>query len=204
MKKSFLLSVCIIAVVFFQFAYANQTKEFPISIEMAITSGHKINGYKYLCMENQGNQYNLEDKFNVFFASIGFTVLTPDEEETLAESEKVYVLYGTYEHRTVPDGLNNTTLTLRNKDGKIIFSVTRESACFISVKSCAEKGSDKIINDIRALNYSFDPTLIKNEKTYSSEEALQELERWKRKLDLQIITQEEYDKKKEELKKFID
>lgn len=39
---------------------------------------------------------------------------------------------------------------------------------------------------------------------YSSEEALQELERWKRRLDLQIITQEEYDKKKEELMKYID
>lgn len=205
MKKFFLLSICVIVAVFFStFTYANQTKVSLLVTDVTINSGHKINGYKYVCMENQGNQYNLENKFNAFFASIGFTVLTPDEEEILAESEKVYVLYGTYEHRTVPDGLDNTTLTLRNKEGKIIFSVTRESACFISVKSCVEKGSDKIINDIRALNYSFDPTLIKNEKTYSSEEALQELERWKRKLDLQIITQEEYDKKKEELKKFID
>lgn len=41
-------------------------------------------------------------------------------------------------------------------------------------------------------------------KVYSSEEALQELERWKRKLDLQIITKSEYDKKKEDLMKFID
>lgn len=38
----------------------------------------------------------------------------------------------------------------------------------------------------------------------SSDRALQELEKWKKKLDLQIITQEEYDKKKEELMKYID
>lgn len=179
----------------------------PTSIDFNHTSniGHKINGYKYLCMEDQGNQYNLEDKFNAFFASIGFTILTPEEEEHLEDSERIYVLYGTYEHKTVPNGLNNTTLTLRDKNGRIIFSTTKESACFISVKSCVNKGSDKIISQIMSLNYSFDPTLVKeNANTYSSEEALQELERWKRKLDLQIITQGEYDKKKQELMKYID
>ena len=200
MKRIVLLGVFVIAAAIFSpFSYAGQNE-----ISQIDDLTHKINGYKYLCMENQGNQYNLEDKFNAFFARIGFTILTQDDEEALAESEKIYVLYGTYEHHTVPGGLNNTTLTLRNKDGKIIFSVTRESACFISVKSCAEKGSDKIIDDIIALNYSFDPSLVKNGKKYTSEEALQELERWKRKLDLQIITQEEYDNKKAELMKYID
>ena len=41
-------------------------------------------------------------------------------------------------------------------------------------------------------------------KLKSSEAALQELKKWKEKLDLQIITQEEYDAKKKELMKFID
>lgn len=40
-------------------------------------------------------------------------------------------------------------------------------------------------------------------KADDSEEALQELKRWKEKLDLQIITQEEYDAKKAELMKRI-
>ncbi|MBO7446169.1 MAG: SHOCT domain-containing protein [Bacteroidales bacterium] len=40
-------------------------------------------------------------------------------------------------------------------------------------------------------------------KADESEEALQELKRWKEKLDLQIITQEEYDAKKAELMKKI-
>ena len=38
----------------------------------------------------------------------------------------------------------------------------------------------------------------------SSDAALQELKKWKEKLDLQIITQEEYDAKKAELMKYIE
>ena len=41
-------------------------------------------------------------------------------------------------------------------------------------------------------------------KMKSSDAALQELKKWKEKLDLQIITQEEYDAKKAELMKYID
>ncbi len=139
---------------------------------------HKINGYKYFCMEQQGNLYDLEDRFNNFFASIGFTILTPDDEEDFDESEKMYVLYGTYFHNAVQDALNNTTLTLRNKDGKIIFSSTKESACFVSVKRCAEKGADKIIKQIRDLNYSFDSTIIQNnneKKTTNNTETSNEI-----------------------------
>lgn len=41
-------------------------------------------------------------------------------------------------------------------------------------------------------------------KMKSSDAALQELKKWKEKLDLQIITQEEYDAKKAELMKYIE
>lgn len=157
-KRSIL---CIIAVVTIStIALAKPVTLNPEKMEIQGGSGHKINGYKYLCMEEQGNLYNLEDKFNAFFESIGFIIITPDDEEELDEEERVYVLYGSYVHNAVQDALNNTTLTLRNKDGKIIFSCTKESACFISVKRCAEKGYDKIIQEIKKLNYSFDPTLV--------------------------------------------
>ena len=42
-----------------------------------------------------------------------------------------------------------------------------------------------------------------NPENAASEAAIQELKKWKEKLDLQIITPEEYDKKKEELMKYI-
>lgn len=165
--KSIKFLCLLVAVAFSTIALANQ----PTTSNV----GHKINGYKYLCMENQGNKYDLEDKFNAFFASIGFSILSEDDEDELDENEKKYVLYGTYEHNAVPDALNNTTLTLRNNEGKIVFSSTKESACFISVKSCANKGSDKIIKEIKALNYSFDPTLVdKGKKSKGETESAEE------------------------------
>ena len=115
-------------------------------------------------MEQQGNLHDLEDKFNSFFAELGFTIITPDDEEELSEEERLYVLYGSYVYNTVPNGLDNMTLTLRNSNGKIVFSSTKEAACFVSVKRCANKASDKIINQIKDLNYSFDPTLVQNKK----------------------------------------
>lgn len=49
----------------------------------------------------------------------------------------------------------------------------------------------------------FDKLLPGYVQSYSSEEAIEELKKYKEKLDLQLITQEEYDKKKDELVKFI-
>lgn len=145
-------------------ALANQIGPTPNMVEITSNIGHKINGYKYLCMEQQGNLHDLEDKFNSFFAELGFTIITPDDEEELSEEERLYVLYGSYVYNTVPNGLDNMTLTLRNSNGKIVFSSTKEAACFVSVKRCANKASDKIINQIKDLNYSFDPTLVQNKK----------------------------------------
>lgn len=204
MKRVVVISVfVIVAAIFSTLSFAGQTENNQIVCDVTINSGHKINGYKYLCMENQGNQYDLEDKFNTFFARIGFTILTKEEEVLLNDTERQYVLYGTYVCQAAINAASNLTLTLRDKDEKIIFSTTKEGMCFASLKCDFNRASDKIIQQILSLNYSFDPTLNKD-KEYTSDGALQELERWKRKLDLQIITQEEYDKKKEELMKYID
>ncbi len=165
--KSIKFLCLLVAVTFSTIAWANQPN--------ASNVGHKINGYKYLCMEQQGNLHDLEDKFNTFFGSIGFSIITPDEEEEMSEEERQYVLYGSYVYNTVPDGLDNMTLTLRNSKGKIVFSSTKEAACFVSVKRCANKASDKIINQIKDLNYSFDPTLVdKGKKSKGETESAEE------------------------------
>ena len=165
--KSIKFLCLLVAVTFSTIAWANQPT--------ASNVGHKINEYKYLCMEQQGNLHDLEDKFNTFFGSIGFSIITPDEEEEMSEEERQYVLYGSYVYNTVPDGLDNMTLTLRNSKGKIVFSSTKEAACFVSVKRCANKASDKIINQIKDLNYSFDPTLVdKGKKSKGETESAEE------------------------------
>lgn len=126
-------------------------------------AGHKINGYKYLCMEEQGNLHDLEDMFNAFFAEIGFTILTPDDEEELENEEKRYVLYGNYETKIVEDDFFSLSLTLRNSKGKIIFSSAKNSAIFFSLKKSIDRASDKIFDEIIGLNYKFDPTFLQKE-----------------------------------------
>ena len=199
MKRIVLLGVFVImAAAFSSFSFAGQNDSPQID---DVT--HQINGYKYLCMANQGNQYDLEDKFNAFFATIGFTILTQEKIAYLIDTEKQYVLYGTYVCQPAINAASNLTLTLRDKDGKIVFSSSKEGMCVASLKCDFNRASDKIIQQISSLNYYFNPTVVQ-EKRYTSDDALQELERWKRKLDLQIITQEEYDNKKAELMKYID
>lgn len=156
--KTFCLMV---AVAFSTIVFAKQ----PITDN----ASHKINGYKYICMENQGNQYDLEDKFNAFFESIGFIVLTEEDEENLDEEEKIYVLYGSYQcsFATNEDGtMSNLTFTLRNAGGKIIFSSSKGGYALMSPRRGFKKASNKIIKQLDELNYSFDPTLeVKNKKS---------------------------------------
>lgn len=144
---------------------ANQSESLPLACNI----NHKINGYKYLCMEEQGNKYDLEDKFNAFFSSIGFIIITPNEETELNETERQYVLYGTYETKTLESDFFSLSLTLRNKNGNIVYSSTKNSVIFFSLKKAINNASDDVIEQIKALNYSFTPTIIDNDKTYKSE-----------------------------------
>jgi len=56
------------------------------------------------------------------------------------------------------------------------------------------------------LTVNFEAALDSGEligRGYTSDQALQELKKWKDKLDLELITQAEYDQKKEELAKYV-
>lgn len=164
---------CIVAIMTISIvAGAKDAEVLPIESQIESSISHKINGYKYLCMEDQGNQYDLEDKFNAFFESIGFIILTPDDEEELDDDERQYVLYGTYVCQLMIGAASNLTFTLRNSEGKIIFSSSKEGMGFASPKSDFKKASNKIIKQLQNLNYSFDPTLNlkKKKKTTDNEE----------------------------------
>lgn len=150
-------------------AIANQTAALPAAINATSGVAHKINGYKYLCMKEQGNQYDLEDKFNAFFKSIGFVIVTEDDVEELSDKEKQYVLYGSYICQLVVGGASNLTFTLRNNQGKIIFSSSKEGMSISSPKSDFKKASNKIIEQLQQLNYSFDPTLVDKGKKSETE-----------------------------------
>lgn len=159
MKKIFFC--CMIAVATLtNVAFANTKAPLQISLESSNNQNHKINGFKYFCMEYLGNQYDLEDKFNAFFASIGFVIISEDEVEELDENERQYILYGSYVCQLVMGGSSNLTLTLRNQNGKMIFSSSKEGTCFFSPKCEFNKASDKIIMQLKKLNYKFDSNLV--------------------------------------------
>ena len=161
---------CIVAIMTISIvASAKDAEVLPIESYFESSISHKINGYKYLCMENQGNQYDLEDKFNAFFESIGFTILTPDDEEELDDDERQYVLYGSYVCQPMINATSNLTFTLRNSDGKIIFSSSKEGMGVASLKSDFKKASNKIIKQLKNLDYSFDPTLNQKKKKTTGE-----------------------------------
>ena len=160
-----------VTALFSTIAKANQADPLYCAINTISNIGHKINGYKYLYMENQGNQYDLEDKFNAFFESIGFIILSEDEEEKLDENEKRYVLYGTYQctFATNEDGtMSNLTLTLRDSKGKIVFSSSKGGWSSMSPRRGFNKASNKIINQLKELNYSFNPSLVEGSKMKSN------------------------------------
>lgn len=169
MKINILLFL-MVSTMFSTAAKTIQTEPLNCTINAISNVGHKINGYKYLYMENQGNQYDLEDKFNAFFESIGFTILAEDDEENLDENEKKYVLYGTYQctFATNEDGtMSNLTLTLRDAKGKIVFSSSKGGWSAMSPRRGFNRASNKIINQLEELNYSFNPSLVENSKTKS-------------------------------------
>lgn len=175
--KNIKILCLLVAVSFSTIALANQPAVSNVS--------HKINGYKYLCMENQGNQYDLEDKFNAFFKEMGFTILTEDEEEDLDEKEKRYVLYGSYQctFATNEDGtMSNLTLTLRNVAGKIIFSSSKGGYALLSPRRGFDKASYKIISQMKELNYSFDPKMVENDKKNKIENTIEPIKEEKIKI----------------------
>lgn len=176
-------------------AIANQTEALPLAINTASNGGHKINGYKYLCMNDQGNQYDLEDKFNAFFQSIGFVIMTEGEIEDLDEKEKQYVLYGSYVCQLVVGGASNLTFTLRNNNGKIVFSSSQEGYG-LSAKSDFRKASNKIIKQIEQLNYTFDPSLVdkSTKKKNETEPAKEEKVKLARQMKADGMTVEQIEK----------
>ena len=142
--------LCVIAIMALALtgAMAGQTQLVKSSALLSNDKSHKINEYKYLCMQDLGNQYELEDKFNSYFESKGFVILSEDEENELDEAEKNYVLYGSYVCVLPESGAANLSLSLRNKSGKMIFSCSKEGTCMFSPKCEFRKASNKIIKKL--------------------------------------------------------
>ena len=75
-----------------------------------------------------------------------------------------------------------------------------------SVSMTLELGMGGVMKNHSIRTFDFETAVLENEikrNGMTSDEALEELKKWKSKLDLELITQEEYDAKKAELSEFI-
>ena len=116
---------------------------------------HKINNYKYICIENQGNAYGLEEKYRDFFSEIGFTVLTEDKAEEFSATEREKLLMANYTCTVVAGAASSQTLTLRNTANKIVYSRS-ESAYTMTANSDMKRAAKKIMKAVRALEYKYE------------------------------------------------
>lgn len=119
------------------------------------SAGHKINNYKYICIENQGNAYGLEERYRDFFTEIGFTVLTEDEAEELSATEREKLLMVNYTCTVVAGAASSQTLTMRNTANKIVYSRS-ESAYTMTANSDMKRAAKKIMKAVRALEYKYE------------------------------------------------
>lgn len=151
--KFALLIATIFASAAFSSVSANTTS--PVAATAQSQVGHKINSYKYIYIENQGNQYGLEERYHNFFVEIGFTVLTDDEAEKLSDKEREKMLVLNYTCTVVAGAASSQTLTLRNVANKIVYSRS-ESAYTLTANSDMRRAAKKIMYAIRALGYKYE------------------------------------------------
>lgn len=123
--------------------------------ESFVSAGHKINSYKYIYIENQGNQYGLEERYRDFFTEIGFTVLTEEEYELLGSAERQKLLIVNYTCTVVAGAASSQTLTMRNTSDRIVYSRS-ESAYTMTANSDMRRAAKKIMKAIKKLEYRYE------------------------------------------------
>lgn len=116
---------------------------------------HRIDGYKYIVITQQGNPYGIEDKLYDTFEQIGFKVIQEGEEADLNGNEMAYVLYAYYSPSIHYGYASELTVVLRDISGADIYrSVTTGNA--MRASGDMSNAINKLFKNMKKLNYSFD------------------------------------------------
>lgn len=103
---------------------------------------------------------------------------------------------------------------IKQNAGVQVFPLTNVAAnSKVKIKKIVLRAKTVIVNTTKPQGYVYGLTIVNFESAIingevksqilSSDQALEELKKWKDKLDLELITQKEYEAKKTELSKFI-
>lgn len=119
-------------------------------------NAHRINNYKYLTINSQGNPYDIETKIEKFFTSIGFEIVQSEEFPELSRKQGEEALIASYEYNIVYNGHSSIKLTLTNVSGETIFTSKAYGMAFTG-KGDMKKALNKIFDQITNLDYQFTP-----------------------------------------------
>ena len=128
---------------------------FPLCI-----GAHKINGYKFIHIEETGNLYGVEDKLTKYFTDLGFETVASYNVEDMSSSDKGQLLIATYEWNIVYGGHSTLVLTLRDITGSLIYKVAGQGIA-MTAKGDMKNALKKIFKQIDNLHYTYNPDLIK-------------------------------------------
>lgn len=125
-----------------------------------IVSAHKINGYKFVHVEETGNLLGVEDRLSEYLSKIGFQLVASYEIEDMSNEDKALLLFVTYDWTIVDGGHSTLIVKFQDVTRSVIYTVAGQGISF-SAKGDMKNALKKIITKMDALNYKFDPELLK-------------------------------------------
>ena len=130
------------------------------------TGAHKINAYKFICISETGNVYDIENKLTKYFNKLGFTTVASYNIEDMSSTDKSQLLIVNYEWKIVYGSASTLLLTLNDITGSIIFKCGGQGNS-MSAKGDMSYALKKIFKQIDALHYVYDPNAIKISNNFS-------------------------------------
>jgi len=130
-------------------------------------NAHKINGYKYIHIEETGNIYGIEDRLTNYFTQIGFKAIASYEFEDMSNENKSLLLIASYKWEIVNGGHSTLIVTLSDITGSVIYKVAGQGIAW-SAKGDMKNALKKIFKQIDNLHYKFDITQNKAKSATNS------------------------------------
>ena len=118
---------------------------------------HKINGYKFIHIQETGNLYGVEDKLTKYFTDLGFETVASYNIEEMNSSDKGQLLVATYVWNIVQGGHSTLILTLRDT---LVYKVAGQGIS-MTAKGDMKNALKKIFKQMDNLHYTYNPDLIK-------------------------------------------
>lgn len=102
-----------------------------LSIVMTLSlSAHKINGYRFIHVQESGNILGVEERLTEHFVEMGFKTVASYDIEDMSSSDKSELLIATYNWNIVNGGHSTLVVTLSDVVGSVIFRAAGQGISF--------------------------------------------------------------------------